>query len=313
MQGAGDGRELSITFQTSGKAVRLSAPEKWRKAVAGEDLKPDSWVEIHRQGGSPQTVQANDVPELHALFVELGLAPATPAAPVLDAAVSAPEPAPDGADSAPAIATAPSAEAGSHGFGALGQPPPPPHGRRLAGEGRRIGGGIVAFIIGLVVLTNIIRSCSHDAHRSEISASPAAQMTIAVDSSTPSSAITPVSSAADPAAQARGDAGTAAPAASAPATDTEAAASPSFDCGRVTSDNLKLVCATPDLATADRTLAAAYKAALAAAADPAEVRDSERDWIAARNAAPADVDQLRALYADRIRVLRDAAKAPEPF
>ena len=79
MQGAGEGRELSITFQTSGKAVRLGAPEKWRKAVAAEDLKPDTWVEIVRQGASPQTVRAGDVPELRALFVEQGrLSPAAP-------------------------------------------------------------------------------------------------------------------------------------------------------------------------------------------------------------------------------------------
>ena len=62
-------------------------------------------------------------------------------------------------------------------------------------------------------------------------------------------------------------------------------------------------------------MAAAYRQALAATSDTAALRDGERAWIVARNNAPTDADQLRALYAERIQILRSivAGKAPEPF
>jgi uncharacterized protein YecT (DUF1311 family) len=83
------------------------------------------------------------------------------------------------------------------------------------------------------------------------------------------------------------------------------ATGPSFDCSRVQSENLRLVCNTPDLAAADRALAAAYGEAMNRTTDRQALQADERVWIARRAAAPADVDTLRALYAQRIAELQN--------
>ena len=305
MQGAGEGRELSITFQTSGKAVRLSAPDKWRKAVAGEDLKPDTWVEIHRQGGSPQTVRADAVPELHALFLDLGLVSAAPPeaadappgepAPDEDLVLPTDKPPPQTATTPAAGAAAATDEAWRPPF-----PPLPPAVRRRRGVGT-----VIVTIIGVVIVANALRTCGRIMNHRH-SAASSGQVTIALDSTAPilSSTSPTAVSPAESSSQSAIDAA-AAPAADARA--PQAADGPSFNCSRVTSENLKLICATPELAAADRALAAAYRQALAASSDPAALRDGEQAWIAARGAAAADVDQLRALYAERIQVLRDQA------
>jgi uncharacterized protein YecT (DUF1311 family) len=308
MQGAGEGRELSITFQTSGKAVRLGAPEKWRKAVAGEDLKPDTWVEIHRQGGAPQTVRADEVPELHAIFLERGLVTDAPPIEATDEASAPPEPAPTEAVASPADPPA--------GPSPIGAPSAPGDARRpanlpppaLGASGRR-SGGIVVVVVGVLALASVLRACGHSAHRLDTSGLQSGQLSIALDSSAPSSA--PAPTGAESAVPAPVEAQGPGPVSAAP----EAAAGPSFNCGRVTSDILRLICATPDLAAADRTLAAAYSQALAASADPAALRESERAWVAARNAGPADVEALRAAYAERIQALRDqlAPKSADAF
>ena len=309
MQGAGEGRELSITFQTSGKAVRLSAPEKWRKAVIGEDLKPDTWVEIHRLGGSPQTMRADAAPELHALFFELGLVKEASPAETADEVGTTAEPAVVGAiedDAAPR--PAPST--------AVSPPPTVVTWRSSDAQPAKRGSWLktgLQIIVALVMLTTILRACGRVFHHPTATAAPPGQVQIALDSP----ASLPAPSAGPPVAVAPADGG---PAASptAPVADGATrtdAAGPSFNCARVTSETLKLICVTPDLAAADRALATAYQQALDGAADPAALRDSERAWIAARNAAAADADQLRGLYAERIQALREqvAAKAPEPF
>ena len=78
---------------------------------------------------------------------------------------------------------------------------------------------------------------------------------------------------------------------------------PTFDCARVTSVNLKLVCATPELAASDRTLAALYAAAVSATPDATALRASENAWLVQRNQAPPDIDLLKQLYASRIAEL----------
>ena len=323
MQGAGEGRELSITFQTSGKAVRLGAPEKWRKAIVGEDLKPDTWVEIHRQGGSPRTVRADQVPELHAIFVDLGLAPEASPAPVTDD-THIPAEAADDADAAPGVEPPPGVVGAPTGFdGPQGlatrsayTPPPTPGGRR---NERRV----AALVVGLVFLGIVLRTCGRPAQHADTSGLDSGQLSIAVDSSAPapSSVPTPAESAVQPPT----DAGQPALASEAPPAQPAAgplanfwagyygvdpsalqtAEGPSFDCGRVLSENLKLICATPDLAGADRAMAAAYQRALASSDDSTTLRDSQRAWIVARDAVPADLNQLRTLYADRLRFLRN--------
>ena len=308
MQGAGEGRELSITFQTSGKAVRLGAPEKWRKAIAGEDLKPDTWVEIHRQGGSPQTLRADDVPELHRIFLDQGVVQAAP--PVGETAIEEPQ-----GEPATIAANADAAEAASASptpatVKTWRSTDPPQEPRDTRGNWWKIG---LQIIVGLVMLTTVLRTCGRVFHHSDASSAAPGQVRIAVDSSAAPSA----PSSVPPPADAPPETGAGAPAAGqgGDAATREAAAGPSFDCGRVNSEILKLICATPDLAAADRSLAAAYSQALAASADPAALRESERAWLAERNAGPADVDQLRAAYAERIQALRDqlAPKSAEPF
>ena len=313
MQDAGEGRDLSITFQTSGKAVRLSAPEKWRKAIAGEDLKPDSWVEIHRQGGSPQTVRAHDVPELHDIFFDLGLVAVAPPTEAEVVEPQEPVQAPVAENAAEAPVTPVPVAAPGETFRPATAPP-------TAGARRnRRTGGIVVTIIVLVVLANMLRVCGGSSHRAASLAPSPAVLPIAVDSSVtpaPASSAAPLTTGpADGAAATQTDPGQSTQGTTAESGTPETASGPSFDCSRVTSENLKLICATPDLAAADRALAAAYRQALAATSDTAALRDGERAWIVARNNAPTDADQLRALYAERIQILRSivAGKAPEPF
>lgn len=63
---------------------------------------------------------------------------------------------------------------------------------------------------------------------------------------------------------------------------TLAQAAPSFDCAKATTEVEKTVCASPDLAQADRALADAYKAVLARAPEEAKalLRADQRAWIA---------------------------------
>ncbi len=82
---------------------------------------------------------------------------------------------------------------------------------------------------------------------------------------------------------------------------------PSFDCAQVKSDNLKLVCATPALAAADRTLAAAYIAAMADQKKATQIKSDERAFIVARNNAADTVEALQALYDQRIDELAAAS------
>jgi uncharacterized protein YecT (DUF1311 family) len=303
MRENGEGRELSVTFQTSGKAVRLSAPEKWRKAVAAQDLKPDAWVEITRQSGSPHTVRADDVPELHALFLELGFVSEAvveadaPPEPAIDASTPAADEASEAAQ--PDEPAARPDASPWRTMDAASASPPPPGARRP----RRRSGSVIWTVIGVVVLISVLRTCGRVTHYHPLSVSTDV-------SGAPSEVSSDAAVSADAGTQAASDANMATAAAAlaaSAAAPLEAATRPSFDCAHVTSANLKLVCDTPELAEADQTLAAAYQQALAASADPSALRDSERDWIASREQAPTDVDHLRALYAERIQFLRGQA------
>jgi hypothetical protein len=89
-------------------------------------------------------------------------------------------------------------------------------------------------------------------------------------------------------------------AATAPATATEG---PSFDCSRVTSEVLNLVCKTPELASADRQLAEAYKAARARSSTPDYLLRTQRQWIQDRTNSPAEVPYLLRMYRERIDYL----------
>jgi len=88
-----------------------------------------------------------------------------------------------------------------------------------------------------------------------------------------------------------------------PAPAPVAAVTPSFDCSTVTADTLKLVCKTPELATADLRLAKAYNDAITRTASKAILRREERAWIIERNNGPADVAHLKQVYEQRIAKL----------
>jgi|HubBroStandDraft_5_1064220.scaffolds.fasta_scaffold47757_1 uncharacterized protein YecT (DUF1311 family) len=83
-----------------------------------------------------------------------------------------------------------------------------------------------------------------------------------------------------------------------------AAVAPSFDCSRVRSEVLRLVCTTPELAQRDREMAAAYRAAMAVVSSKADLRRSQRAWILARNNSVAETHSLDLMYRDRTAFLR---------
>jgi uncharacterized protein YecT (DUF1311 family) len=86
-----------------------------------------------------------------------------------------------------------------------------------------------------------------------------------------------------------------------------AASDPSFDCSRVESANLKLICNNSDLALADRQLAATYKDAMARSSNPSQLQKEEQQWINRRNAVSPNVDIIKRMYFDRTNVLNSMA------
>lgn len=97
----------------------------------------------------------------------------------------------------------------------------------------------------------------------------------------------------------------------APAEAAEAPPSPryvaSFDCATARPGAEEMVCEDPALAAADRRLARAYARAMGAGADPENLRQEQRDWVAIREDAAmqsrqalADVYDQRTLELSRI-------------
>jgi hypothetical protein len=84
--------------------------------------------------------------------------------------------------------------------------------------------------------------------------------------------------------------------------------SPSFNCSKVTSHVLALVCGTPQLSMLDQDLAAAYLAAKSASKTPDMIKASEIGWIKMRNNSQADVDTLTEFYKARISALEESAR-----
>ena len=85
-----------------------------------------------------------------------------------------------------------------------------------------------------------------------------------------------------------------------------------LDCRAATTEVLRLICSTPQLARADAVLAARYHEAQAKAADPAAIRNDQRQWLARRNAAPAETGRLAALYDERLGELTRAIDPEDP-
>lgn len=97
-----------------------------------------------------------------------------------------------------------------------------------------------------------------------------------------------------------------------------AEAQASFDCSKATTPTERTVCANPGLAAIDRKLDAAYKSALANAADDRALRQSQREWVRDFQLCGEDPFCIEESYADRIAVLdsfsgdSSAADEPEP-
>lgn len=70
----------------------------------------------------------------------------------------------------------------------------------------------------------------------------------------------------------------------------------------------RAICASPALQTADRQMRAAYNRALASGANRRELARDQARWKVAANAASSDRRRLAALYAERTRELRAAAR-----
>lgn len=87
------------------------------------------------------------------------------------------------------------------------------------------------------------------------------------------------------------------------ATAGEVAAQASFDCSTATTPTERTVCADQGLAATDRELDAAYKSALANAADDGALRESQRSWVRDLQLCGEDPFCIEESYADRIAVL----------
>lgn len=89
--------------------------------------------------------------------------------------------------------------------------------------------------------------------------------------------------------------------------DGRRATTPSFDCTGVSSAVLTLVCSSPELAAADRTLAAAYFAATHQRGSPPDLQGDQDVWVRLRNNSEADQATLLRLYNQRIGYLTNIA------
>lgn len=80
---------------------------------------------------------------------------------------------------------------------------------------------------------------------------------------------------------------------------------PSFDCRRATTQAERLICTSPELAQADRTLQEVYGHALEAVSDKQYLKSNEIDWIREVRDACTDEPCLTAAYQHRIQALSD--------
>lgn len=90
----------------------------------------------------------------------------------------------------------------------------------------------------------------------------------------------------------------------------------SFDCRRASHPSEIAVCRDPELATVDRNLDAAFRAALNRSADPESLRAGQRVWLADLRNCNDDPFCLYETYADRIDALKndrvEGGRSPAP-
>jgi uncharacterized protein len=86
----------------------------------------------------------------------------------------------------------------------------------------------------------------------------------------------------------------------------------SFSCGGTLAPVEAMICHDPEVNVMDVDLSVAYKAALAASANPDGIKGAQRAWLKQRDACP-DTACLNRAYTLRLDQLRaDLAAAPEP-
>ena len=93
-----------------------------------------------------------------------------------------------------------------------------------------------------------------------------------------------------------------------------ATANPSFDCAKATSAAEKTVCEVPDLQWSDRQLARFYKMALKdSGSNRMGVTQSQRAFLARRDACGTDVECLDNAYKAQFKALSGSVKVGVPF
>lgn len=86
---------------------------------------------------------------------------------------------------------------------------------------------------------------------------------------------------------------------------------PSFDCQKVVSGTLQLICVSETLSAADVRLSQLYAAALARESDKKGFRSAQNQWRTKQRNVCSDVDCLERAYAARIQELSDLLAQPD--
>ena len=88
----------------------------------------------------------------------------------------------------------------------------------------------------------------------------------------------------------------------------------SFDCANAVTSRQKTVCGSPNLSDLDEKLAEAYKDALTASQDPAQIKTKQIEWLKEAGKCQSDSNCIERLYAARISELnpRSVKLTPEP-
>ncbi len=90
--------------------------------------------------------------------------------------------------------------------------------------------------------------------------------------------------------------------------DTEPTVPATRDCGAEPSAAARMICSDDELSAADQRMRRAWRRAMAAGASADDLRRDQNDWLAAREDAARESPQaVRALYAQRIKELEEAA------
>ncbi len=142
-----------MILRSGGRALSLSTPEKWRRAIALGDLTPDTQIEIVRDGEPAEPRRAGDLPQLAPYFAALEerLEPAPPREPAPVASVPASGPEAEPPPSGPAPSAVPASAASSPAPSPVPVAPVSP-----AKAARRPGCGCLLAVIAAVIVIIVI-------------------------------------------------------------------------------------------------------------------------------------------------------------